>query len=230
MARIRVIPEKLRSMRKHWGNASADLERVHKNLKRAKRMVGRQDLRSVKKLNLHNRMERSVSKARKLASQADDLCYRLEKIAARFEEADYPRKSNIDYPRFNQLVINQSILTSKDKLSDFRLVAFGNQCLDPEVTNQPEISWVSARTINIHQNLTEKDIEELKGHFGEDLLEIGESMLHGGFTILEMAAGHVPVIIFFDSNGEPLATSWLPDSTKSTMYGSIGIGQPNTGR
>jgi hypothetical protein len=239
LTRIRVTPDNLRSLRKHWGNAAGDLERIHKNLKRAKRMVSRQDLRSVRKLNLHNRMERSITKARRLASQADDLCYRLEKIAARFEEADYPRKSSIDYPRFLDYNQNQSFLLEKDLLENIPLVAFGSQCLDPAISPQSELSWVTAPTITSYENLNEKDIEELNQHFGEDLLEIGESLLHGGFTILEIMAhksgqipsiGHAPVIIFFDSNGEPLVTSWLPDSMKSTMYGSIGIGQPRIGR
>ncbi len=222
MTRIRVDPEKLYSLKRRWKTASVDLEQVHNMIRQAKRKIDRQSLSSVKKAHLAGKIDRSLSKAGELSSQANMLSLRLEKIAVRFESADQPSQAAYSLSHFPNIAHHQNFLPDKNLATDYEIISFGNQCLGPESSSSPKMFWTPAPGFSEYRDLTDQDLNDLDNNFADFLLNVGEDIAHGAFFILELAAGHVPAVIFFDSKGEPLAISWMPDSLKEMMPYSVG--------
>ena len=219
MPRIRLEPKDLNSIAPNWKRAANKLDSVRKKLRQAKRLVDKQSLRSVNKINLYHLIKDAISKARELSNEADDLARQLEKIAQRFSDADRPSPTSFDYYQFNKVTNQQSVLPDNNMLGNIEIIAFGNQCLDQGISSQPGLYWSPVPSLSPIHDLTEQELQEIEHISGEDILE---GIAHGALFIIELAAKHVPVIIFFDSNGEPLATSWMPDSFKKYMPYSMG--------
>jgi len=197
MARIRVNPEELRTIARQWSSVLDELNSTHSSLLREWARLDAESFDVLNRARIESMFDDVLNQLLALYTKTEQLALDLERAAQEFENADQQGVASL-----NKNFSGTSLMTEASYLS---YSAYSPNASywggDSPLTN---VCWVGTPQIFGTKQATPEDVKEIGKHVEGGLGEILAELAHVAFMGLEMSAGHMPVLIFLDKDGNPL--------------------------